>query len=1061
MKRSLLALLILVLSFHIANSANDWENQTIIEKNKMKAHSTAYSYNSIDDALSGNRNNSSIKFLNGDWQFNFVPESSERPLDFWKSGFDANNWETIDVPSCWEMRGFGTPIYTNITYPFPVNPPFIERENPVGSYLKEFEISEEWAAKSIILHFGGVSSAFYVWVNGKEVGYSQDSRLPAEFDITDFISEGKNKVAVQVFRWSDGSYLEDQDHWRMSGLHREVYLKAVPKVSISDCFIRSILNETYTSAKIEVRPEIENSNNTKLNGWKIKSQLYTPYNKAVWNETTSLSVKAISEERYPQQDNVYFSLIEGEVNNPLLWSAESPNLYTYIIWLEDDNGNTLDVQSFKIGLREISTSNGIFKINGEAVKLKGVNRHDHSEINGKTVSREEILKDVVLMKQLNFNAVRTSHYPNDPYFLEMCDEHGLYVIDEANLETHGLNGILTNDPSWAYAFVSRAINMVERDKNHPSIILWSLGNESGMGPNHAAMAGWIHQFDPQRPIHYEGAIGDISHPEYVPYNSPERYKFGLWANPRDAAWVDVVSRMYDSIEGINALGNSKYDQRPVMLCEYVHSMGNSTGNYKEYWDVINNNDVIFGGFIWDWIDQGIKATSDNGQNYWKYGGDFGDTPNDENFCMNGIVDANRTPHPAAYECKYVNQPVVFEAIDLEKGKINITNRFNFDNLNYYELFWFLSEDGKQIKKGVVGSPDIAPNNSSEIQIDFGKIEAKAGKEYWLLLSYTTKENYSWCEAGHEIAYQQFKLPFTNTQAKKSEQNNNEINYTKTEDLFFTNDKMKLTIDSKTGWIANYVFDGETLISSDLKPNFWRAITDNDRRGWKAPEKSGFWKTAANELELVSIDVKENSATEKSVTVVKTITNKIDLKLVYTLKGSGEIIVDYKLTCNKELPDMLRVGMQFETPKKFNKMSFYGKGPWENYRDRSQGAIVDTYSGLVTDFIWNYSYPQENGNRTDVRWLQLANNKNSGFFIDANKLLSTSVWPWSQENLETARHPYELDQSDNLTVNIDLIQTGVGGNNSWTDAAAPIEKYKVKPGDFAYRFSIKPISDTTK
>lgn len=1060
MKHSIITFFVLLFTTQFIIAQNDWENQLVFEKNKLPAHSTSYTYQSIEKALTNHRDQSSIFMLNGNWKFHFASDSNKRPLDFWQSGYKSDGWDNIDVPSCWEMRGYGIPIYTNATYPFPANPPYIERTNPVGSYIKTFTRPAAWNNKRIILHFGGVSSAMYVWVNGKEVGYSQDSRLPAEFDITNNMVPGENKIAVQVFRWSDGSYLEDQDHWRMSGIHREVYLKAIPNVSIADCAIRTYLNDDYTQAKIEARPEINNPNKLDLSGWKIKAQLYSSKQEKVWPEALSIPVQKILNEWYPQRDNSYFSFISGLVDQPQLWSAEIPYRYTYVIWLENNEGNANDIQSFQIGIRELSIENGVFRVNGQAIKLKGVNRHDHSQTNGKTVSLKEMMQDVNTMKQFNFNAVRTSHYPNDPRFLDLCDQYGIYVIDEADLETHGVGGLLTNDQTWGPAFLERAIRMVERDKNHPSVIMWSLGNEAGQGPNHAAMAGWIHEFDPTRFVHYEGAIGDIHHPEYLSHNSPEARKRGVWANPRDALWVDVVSRMYPTIEALKALGESKYDNRPVMMCEYVHSMGNSTGNFKEYWDLIYSNDIYLGGFIWDWIDQGIKATDDNGKTYWKYGGDFGDTPNDDNFCINGIVNPNRVPHPAAYECKYILQPVAFEPINLEKGVIKLKSRFNFDNLINYQINWAISEDGTEIEKGTLKPINLKPGETSEITVPFSRIKAKAGREYWLVLNVQLKHDEIWAMDGNEIANQQYKLPFSQNYSKTTIAGKEKLVVENARMLTFKNGKTKLSINKETGYIESYIFNGETLISSPLVPNFWRAVTDNDRRGWKAPEKSGFWKTAAQELQLNTFDFVEVSPSEKKVIVKKTLDNKIALTLTYTVWGSGQIKINYELNCQDSLPDMLRVGMQFKVPANFDQMSFYGKGPWENYCDRAQGALIGEYSGPVTNFIWNYIYPQENGNHTDIRWLKLTNKAKTGLFISGDQPLSTSVWPWSQDALEQAAHISDLIPETQLTVNIDLAQTGVGGIDSWSSHAAPIDKYKLRPGNFIYSFVIQPISEKT-
>lgn len=1060
MKRTIKISCFLILYFifiSYQSKANpDWQNERVFDKNKLPASATAYSYNTLEEALTCERLQSNLMMLNGVWKFNFVPESSQRPQNFMQADFNTSNWDEIDVPSCWEMKGYGTPIYTNITYPFTFNPPYIDRDNPVGSYIKTFELPAGWNNKRIILHFGGVSSAMYVWVNGKQVGYSQDSRLPAEFDITPYVQNGTNTVAVQVFRWSDGSYLEDQDHWRMSGIHREVYIKAVPSVSISNCFIRTQLNRQYTGATIMLRPQITNASNTDMSQWNLKAQLYKPDGLAVWPDDIAIAATNITNEHYPQRDNVPFALLQANVENPQLWSAENPYCYTLVTWLENENGQVIEAIPYKIGIREVSIENGVFKINGQHVKLKGVNRHDHSQTGGKTVSRDEMLSDVLLLKQLNFNAVRTSHYPNDPYFYDLCDQYGLYVIDEANLETHQTGGKLTNSPSWAAAFIERAIRMAERDKNHPSIVSWSLGNEAGQGPNHAAMAAWLQEFDNTRPVHYEGAIGDIDHPKYAPYNSPQAWQHGVWANPRDPHWVDMVSRMYPDINGLKALGESPFDERPVVMCEYVHSMGNSTGNYKEYWDLIYSNNIYMGGFIWDWVDQGILAHDEKGTQYWKYGGDFGDTPNDNNFCINGIVNPDRTPHPAAYECKYVNQAIVFDAVDLEKGTIKATSRFHFTNLNKYTIVWSLSEDGTKIRNGSIVDAELAPGQNREITIPYGKINAKPGKEYWLLIEVQLKNDELWAKAGHQIAYEQFKLPFY--QNKKYETNNvrNNIVHTENENHEFSSDNFKLIINKQTGWIEKYTYNNTELISAPLIPNFWRPLTDNDSRGWKAQDKSAFWKNAVSLLKTQDIKFNNNEDMPAQIKVAKAIENKILLELVYTIDGNGNLTVDYSLECNKSLPDMLRVGMSFKTPATYNTMEFYGKGPWENYSDRSQGAIVDVYKGKVNDFIWHYIYPQENGNHTDVRWLSLSNNSKNGLKIEGAQLLSTSVWPWSHQQLTEAKHINDLKAENDLTVNIDLVQTGVGGNDSWSDNAAAIDQYKLKPAKYTYSFTIKPL-----
>ena len=683
----------------VIGPANVWEDPLIHQLNRLPSRATFYSYETQILAKNDVREQSTrFKSLNGDWQFYWVAKPEEASETFQENNFDASSWKSIDVPSNWEMRGFGKAIYTNSTYPFFSNYPFINHsDNPVGHYIKTFTIDESWKDKDVILHFGGVSSAFYVWVNGAFVGYSEDTRLPSEFDITKYIKSGKNKIAVKVYRWCDGSYLEDQDNWRLSGIEREVFLQAVPKVRMADFTVRTKLDENYQDAVLQIRPEftvnledkfIEKvghfSNNplkTVVDDWTLTTQLLDAQGNEV-NPEQTLKLATFLGEKHPPRDQVYFGIIELNVKTPHKWSADEPYLYTLLFSIKDNQGNLVEASSTKVGFRDLKIDEkGRFLVNGNPVKLIGVNRHDHNMSNGKTVSRADMEKDVQLMKKFNFNAVRTAHYPNDPYFYDLCDQYGIYVMDEANLETHGIRGKVSRDPLWANAFLERGNRMVERDKNHPSIIMWSLGNESGMGPNHAAMSGWIKEIDPTRFVHYEGAQGDQTDP---------RYKKDFWpsdqGNPTDPKWVDMLSRMYPQPQELEDLiNNTSFDKRPVLMCEYAHSMGNSLGNYKAYWDVVYKYDRALGGFIWDFIDQGILQKDSNGKKYFAYGGDFGDVPNDGSFCLNGIVAADRTPKPEIYEAKKVNQPVVIKAVDALKGTFSILNRHHASHLSKYNL----------------------------------------------------------------------------------------------------------------------------------------------------------------------------------------------------------------------------------------------------------------------------------------------------------------------------------------------------------------------------------------
>ncbi|MFR9554351.1 MAG: glycoside hydrolase family 2 TIM barrel-domain containing protein, partial [Rikenellaceae bacterium] len=735
--KNIALLLLSAVTLQQSFAQRDWENEQVFEKNKIEARVASYSYNSVDNALSGDRTKAAMVSLNGDWMFNFTEDDDNRPTDFITTDFaGGDGWKEIPVPSSWEMQGYGQPIYTNITYPFtpakslaakydwrgpqPPMPPFIYRDNPVGSYYRDFEVPASWSGDDVVLHFGGVTSAFYVWVNGQMVGYSQDSCLDAEFDITKYIKSGNNRVAVQVFKWSDGSYLEDQDMWRLSGIHREVMLLRQPKISIKDMDIRATLDNTYSNGEIKIRPELwYNGDGESLEGWTIEAQLYDDENIEVLPATLSCDVRAIFLQRYPQRDLPKFAFMESKVERPHKWSAESPYLYTLVLSVKSPDGKIAESRSQKIGFRKVEfDKENALLINGRRVELMGVNRHDHSPSAGKALTREDMEEDIKIIKQFNFNAVRTAHYPNDPYFLELCDKYGLYVMDEANIETHHLGGYLANQPKWAGAMLARITQMVERDKNHASVISWSLGNESGTGPIFAAAAGWIRDFDPSRFIHYEGAQGDPTHPHYVE-GAEGCESSATYANPDDAPYVDVISRMYPDLSQLIAQSDSPYINRPIMMCEYMHAMGNSMGGLSDYWEAIRSRPNLIGGFIWDLKDQGLEKIAPNGEMFYAYGGDFGDYPNDKHFCMNGVFTSDRKPNPHAWEAKYLFQPATFSLAD---GGVRIESRLSHSNLSQYDLKWSLFEDGKEIESGDMEAQNISAGDSNVIELPLEKIK---------------------------------------------------------------------------------------------------------------------------------------------------------------------------------------------------------------------------------------------------------------------------------------------------------------------------------------------------
>lgn len=690
-RKTMLILLAIFVLFSARAAVLDYTQQPHVNAiGRLPMRATSYSYANAGDALSCERDRSALMMLDGTWKFRFAADRSEAPNRFYEADADVSGWDDLEVPSCWEMHGYGYPIYTNMPYPFPFRPPYITIDNPTGCYVREFDVPESWGDRRLILHFGGVYSGFEVWVNGHFAGYAEDSCLPSEFDVTELAVPGRNRIAVRVWKWTDGSYLEDADHWRMAGIHREVFLMGVPKVSIADFGIRTRMSSDMRSALLQVRPRLDNLSGEDASGWKVSAQLYDPQGQPVLTPAMELSAGRIFNEIYPQRDNVYFALMERRVEQPQLWSAETPVLYTLVLTLADAEGRVAEARSCKIGFRDVKIEGDELRINGVPVKLYGVNRHDHDPVRGKAVTREGIEQDIRLMKLNNFNSVRTSHYPNDPYLYELCDRYGLYVLDEANIESHQVRGYFSNDPEWGGAFQERVSRMVVRDRNHPSIIGWSLGNESGCGPNHAAAAGWIRDFDPTRFIHYEGAQGQPEHPLYRPVSRSEAARATSveqklaeqtvrnvpYANPNDPAYVDVLSRMYTPVAQLADMAVDSLLDRPVILCEYVHSMGNSTGNLKDYWDVIRASRRLAGGYIWDWVDQGLLKKDAAGTEYWAYGGDFEPEGiyNDRNFCINGIVNPDRSDKPALAECKYVFQPVEFTACDLSRGLIRVRNR---------------------------------------------------------------------------------------------------------------------------------------------------------------------------------------------------------------------------------------------------------------------------------------------------------------------------------------------------------------------------------------------------
>ena len=1062
-------------------SEGPWYNHYVNGINRLPARATSYSFDDEAKALDGNREASRMVSLNGTWKFKFVEDVPQAPLDFFNEGYDVTAWDDIKVPSCWEMQGYGYPIYTNTQYPFPYRPPYIRRDNPVGSYVRTFTVPQEWKGGRVILHFGGVYSGHQVWVNGKEVGYSEDSCLPSEFDITDLVKEGDNTLAVRVFKWTDGSYLEDADHWRMSGIHREVLLLYQPQVAICDFGVRTKLDSDYKNAALWVRPVIAMDPDADVRSWNVVGRLYDPSGTKVGDDM-KITAAEIYHEKYPQRDNVHYPLLEQKVENPLLWTAETPHLYTLVLSLYDAEGALVEARSTKVGFREVKISGQQFLVNGVPVKLYGVNRHDHSEYGGKSVTREEMEADIRLMKQFNFNSIRTCHYPNDPYIYDLCDKYGLYVMDEANLETHGVGGQISNEPTWVSSFMERATRMVIRDRNHPSVVFWSLGNESGVGPNHAAMAGWIEDYDPTRPIHYEGAQGQPEHELYKPHSRKAKIVFtsekqevkatkeepkslppaarnDKSGNPTDPEFVDLISRMYPRIELLERMALDPNHDRPIYMCEYAHSMGNSTGAMKDYWDLIRKYDNLLGGHIWDWKDQGLARVDANGVKNWGYGGDYEKTSdvNSGNFCINGVVAPDCTPKPAMYVCKYVYQPVEFTAVDLPSYKIALKNRNFHMSTGRYTYSWVIRDEKTVLQKGTFDAPVLAPGESAEIVIPAKKVTFKPGAVYMLEVYAHEGVELPYADAAHVHSSEQFVLSEREAPAPVQAKGRTPEISENIAAYVITAGKVTVTIDKTTGYLAGYQDGGRQMLKAQMTPNFWRAELDNDWRGWKPSHYLRVWKTAPEKLsEPQIVTSAEGSAAVVSVSRILD-GGKAELSLKYMMYPDGRLNVSYDIRIAESVLEPLRIGLQTQIAGELDNLSYFGRGPQENYSDRNDGIFLGLWNTTPAGMMYQYVYPQENGNRTDVRWISCADDKGRGLVFLGTQPLSVSAWNTTQAELQDAMHIGEpAVLTDSFVLNVDLVQTGVGGTDSWSQRARPYDNVRLLDKHYSYDFWLSPV-----
>ncbi|MET0945394.1 MAG: glycoside hydrolase family 2 TIM barrel-domain containing protein, partial [Flavobacterium sp.] len=916
------------------------------------------------------------------------------------------------------------------------NPPFIDHaDNPVGSYKRTFELPENWNARRVYLHFEAGTSAMYIWVNGQKVGYSENTKSPSEFDITKYVKAGKNQVAIEVYRWSDGSYLEDQDFWRLSGIDRSVYLYSTSNTRIADFFARPDLDASYKNGSLSVDVKVKNFNTAAKNNQTIEAKLVDAAGKEVFKKEIKINVGANSAQSATLTENV---------TTPKLWSNETPNLYTLLLTLKDENGKFIETVATQVGFRKVELKNGQLLVNGIRIMVHGVNIHEHNPKTGHYQDKETMMKDIKLMKQLNINAVRCSHYPNNLLWVKLCNKYGLFLVDEANIETHAMGAELQGPfdqskhpaylPQWKAAHMDRIYSLVERDKNQPSVILWSLGNECGNGPVFHEAYNWVKNRDKTRLVQFEQA--------------------GEQEN------TDVVCPMYPTMDYMREYAKRKDVKRPFIMCEYAHSMGNSNGNFQEYWDVIRSSKNMQGGFIWDWVDQGFEVTDEVGRKYWAYGGDLGgqNYTNDENGCNDGLVWPDRTPHPGAFEVKKGYQDILFTSVDRSKGIIEVENGFGYTNLNEYVFKYEVLKNGLLIKSGTLDI-DLAPQSKKQLQIELPKITAEDGVEYLLNVYAFTKYGSEVLPQNFEVAREQFSIGSGNYFVKSAVKGAKPI-VKETKDLItLTAGGVEVAIDKKTGLMQQYKANGEYYFNQMPVPNFWRAPTDNDF-GNNMPVISNVWRAVGRFNNTDAIEVKEESG--KAIVVAKLFLK--DVASVYTITytmsadGSLSLLNSFKAGTN-ELPEMPRFGMLFSLKKELDNFSYYGRGPWENYQDRNAASLKGIYQSKVADQYVPYSRPQENGYKTDVRWLTLTSNSGNGIEIEGLQPLSVSALNNYPEDFDPGltkkyRHTNDITPRHEVVLCVDLAQRGLGGDTSW--GALPHEQYQLKNKEYSYGFVIKAI-----
>lgn len=1004
-----------------------WENHQIDGINRMPARAHFLTFPSKEKALlNNNRYTHAFKNLNGVWKFMFLDAPEYSPEGFFNSDFDVTKMDDITVPGNWQLQGYGKMHYSDLWYNFPINPPYVPTENPTGIYKRTFFVEESYRDKKIIIRFCGVDSAYHLWINGKEVGYSKVARNESEFDITDLIRVGEeNDVTVRVYQWSDGTYLEDQDMWWESGIFRDVELIGVPKDGINDYKVIADLDDEYKNGIFKVEAFLRTTKEVNVTFELVDAGENTVFTKTV----VAKEGKACIDE------------VIADVNH---WTAETPYLYKLFMTVED-NGQIVEVIPQNVGFRNIRLNGETFLVNGVAIKFKGVNRHDYSPQNGRVVSREEIEKDIILMKQFNINAIRTSHYPNSYYLYDLCDEYGMYLIAETDLECHGfeLTGDykwITDDPSWELAYVSRMTRMIERDKNHPAIIFWSLGNESAFGCNFRKMTDVAHEMDPTRLVHYEGDF--------------------------DVESADVYSTMYTWIENPKKPYLMKdiieKSKKPHIHCEYCHAMGNGPGNLKDYQDLVYAHDKLQGGFVWEWFDHGIESFTESGEKYYRYGGDFGDDPSNKDFCIDGLIMPDRTPSPGLYEYKKVIEPITTTAVDIQKGIINLLSRYDFANLDRFNLVYKVMEDDVILQTGFMAVPSIEARANKDITLpyDLSVIKVKPGVHYYVNISYQLREDTSYASSGHELATAQFELPLYKEGIMVRPEGilNVEKEHTT---LHVKGANFSLDFNLVNGNLMNIVRDGMQVLSKGPRLTLWRAPISNDMEIIDKLKKVYFLHLEHEAVMNIDYHM-EGNILKVEVDTINSTTNSawhFKTKYVYTVCPSGDILIDVEGTPSGRVdlaPDMLpRIGVSMHLDKSMEHVRYFGMGPGENYADSKEAAQMGLYANTVDGLFTNYVIPQENGNHMGCKWVSMTNDRGMGLLASTEGDFNFSASWYEDKDLDDAKHTCDLVKRDYIVFNVDYKQNALGTNScgQWQ-----LDKYRAKFEDFKLSFRLTPFNN---